>query len=750
VPLSRFQLPRRRAHTLFGCLLAFVSLSPHVAVAQSDTTRREVAAYRLSESDVLTFDGRVEEAFWSKIDPATGFRMQEPREGAAASESTHVRIAYDSRYLYIGAILYDSDPSQIKAFMKRRDLPMFSDERFTWILDTFNNQRSAYFLEVNPNGMRTDGLVVIGQGGNINLSWDGIWDARTLIGDFGWSAEIKIPFRTLNFDPTSETWGVNFMRVIRRKNETVLWSGYRRNQGIDRPQDAGALTGLAGLSQGLGLEIVPYGVLHGTEDHSPPASESSVSPDVGLDLNYSITPSLKASLTVNTDFAETEVDQRQINLTRFPLFFPEQRDFFLEGSSLYEFAPASAVNPFFSRRIGLDDATGQPIPITLGGRLLGSSGDYAVAFLQVRTGATEDVNTEDFTMARVRRNIGDESTIGMIYTRRATQSGDTLDPALQDRHTIGVDLELGTSRFAGNNNLQFQAFFVYHNSPFSGPDSTDFWDRTARGIRFNFPNQPWSGHVSYREFGSDYDPAVGFAPRNSFRRVNPRIGFAPQFENSDVIQQMEWSVSFEHLTDLDFTLLTQELRLTPLGIQFMSGDALELDVSRGFERLTEPFDIVGDGSIIIPVGDYTNWSMDARLETAPFRRASAAVGIETGGFWSGTRGEYRLELTLRPLAGFELAPEYIHTDVDLEEGAFSTDLARFQGTLDLTTALLFSATVQYDNVSDLLGMNTRLRWIITPGSDLYLVYNHNWLEQDSRLATRQRTATIKASYTHRF
>lgn len=353
-------------------------------------------------------------------------------------------------------------------------------------------------------------------------------------------------------------------------------------------------------------------------------------------------------------------------------------------------------------------------------------------------------------MARVRRNIGAESTIGLIYTRRSTQAGDTLDPALQDRHTVGADLELSTSRFAGNKNLQFQAFFVAHNRPDAGDDSTDFWDRTTRGVRFNFPNQPWSGHVSYREFGSAYDPAVGFAPRNGFRRVNPRIGFAPQFENSDLIQEVEWSVWFEHLTDLDFRLLTQELRLTPFAIRFMSGDQVALDISRGFERLDEPFDIKGDGSIIIPIGDYRNWWINAGVETAPFRRASAAVAVETGGFWSGRRTEYRLQLTLRPLAGVELAPEYVHTSVDLQEGAFSTDLVRFQGTLDFTTWLLFSAIAQYDNLSNLLGVNSRLRWIITPGSDLYLVYNHNWLEEDSRFVTRQRTGTVKVSYTHRF
>ncbi len=739
-----------RAGLLLGALLFLGVSAPEPLVAQTPEVRREVAAYRLADDDEFRLDGRVDEAFWGQIQPATGFRMQEPREGAEASEKTEVRIAYDSNNLYIAAILYDSDTSQIKAFMKRRDQRMVSDDRFTWILDTFDNQRTAYFMEVNPNGMRTDALVSSGQGNNVNINWDGVWDARTSIGDFGWSAEIKIPFRSLNFDPESDTWGINFQRVIRRKNETVLWTGYRRNQGIFRPQDAGSLKGLTGLSQGLGLEVVPYGILERSNDHLTEGSDVSVSPDAGADVSYSITPSLKASLTINTDFAETEVDQRLINLTRFPLQFPEQRDFFLEGSSIYDFAPASRVDPFFSRRIGLSDETGEPIPITLGARLLGNYGNYDIALLHVRTAETEDINREDFTMARVRRNIGDESTVGVIYTRRSTRDGDKLDVPLRDRHTLGADLEWSTSRLAGDKNLQFQAFFVFHNSAFPSDDTTNVWDRSSRGIRLNFPNQPWSAHISYREFGDSYDPAVGFNRRNAFRRVNPRIGFTPQFENSDLIQEVEWSIWFEHLTDLDFKLMTQQLRFSLFEVRFMSGDEIELDVSREFERLTDPFDIKGDASIIIPAGDFTNWLIGARARTSSFRKVSAEFEFETGGFWSGTRTEYQVQATLRPLAGIELAPEYIHTDVNLAEGNFSTDLFRFEGTLDLTTSLFFSALIQYDNVSELLGVNNRLRWIITPGTDLYLVYNHNWVQENSRFTTRQNTGTIKASYTHRF
>lgn len=730
-------------------LLVLAFSLPSELLAQADHQRKEIQAYRLTDSDKIIFDGNPTEDFWQKIAPATRFRQQEPSEGEPATELTEVRIAYDDEYLYMGVILYDSDPSGIKATQKRRDVPIVADERFTWFFDTFNDNRTAYFMEVNPNALRTDGLITTGQGESINLNWDGIWDAKAEINEQGWMTEIKIPFRTFNFNPNSDTWGVNFMRLIRRKNETALWTGYLRSQGISRPQDGGILTGLNGMSQGLGLEVVPFGILTGNELNSPSGKTTDSEIDGGLDINYSITPSLKASLTFNTDFAEAEVDQRIVNLTRFAVQFPEQRDFFLEGSNIYEFAPSSGINPYFSRRIGL--TAGQPIPITYGARLLGTTGPYNLALLHVRTGETNTIGAENFSVARIKRNIGSESTIGVVYTRRSTSDDFDPDIDLQDRHTLGADLELGTSNFLGDKNLQFQAFFVFHNSAFESSES-EFWDRTSRGIRLNYPNEPWSGHVSYREFGNAFDPAVGFTPRNAFRRLQPSLQYTPQFPESDIFQEVGWGIRYEHLMDLDFDLLTQDLTFTLFDISFMSGDQIRFDVSRNYERLELPFDIKRDASIIIPVDEYENWLATAEVETASFRKISIETSVAVGGFWSGTQFQYAANISLRPVAGLELNPEYIRTNVDLAEGSFSTDLFRFEANIDFTNSLFFTTNIQFDNLSDLLATNNRLRWIIRPGSDLYLVYNHNWLNDDQfdRFRTLQRSGTIKLSYTHRF
>ncbi|MDX1670725.1 MAG: DUF5916 domain-containing protein [Balneolaceae bacterium] len=739
---TRLSRLRAAVFVLFCCVVLTT------AASGQGRENRQIKAYRLSNAEAFIFDGWVEEQFWSRTDSATGFIMQEPQEGEPATEKTVVRIAYDQNHLYMGMIFYDREPSKIKAYQKRRDARIVSDEKITWIFDTFFDQRNAYFFEINPNALRTDGLITIGQGTSVNLNWDGIWDAKTRIGEFGWSAEVKIPFRTMNFDPATDRWGFNLERVIRRKNETVLWTGYRRGEGIFRPQDAGILSGLSDISQGVGLEVVPYGIARREDAGINDMGDISTSVDGGFDVNYSISPGVKASATFNTDFAEAEVDQRRINLTRFPLFFPEKRDFFLEGANIYEFAPRSGINPFFSRRIGL--VGGEPVPITYGARILGTTGGYNMALLHVRTGETNFINPENFTVARVKKNIGAESTVGVIYTRRSTKDDEELSPPLQDRHTFGADLEYSTSRFLSNKNLQFQAFFVFHNTPFSGVDSTNVWDRSSRGIRLNFPNQPWSGHVSYREFGETFSPAVGFTPRNAFRRLQPSIDFTPQLDKSDLIQQMRWGIRYEHLTDLDFNLMTQDLTFTLFGVGLTTGDELRINLSRDYERLQQPFDIKRDGSIIIPVDRYINWVFSTSVETARYRIVSAEVNIETGGFWSGSKDEYGFEINLRPLPGIELAPEYIHTDINLAEGNFSTDLLRFEGNFDFTNSIFLTSTIQFDNLSDVMGMNNRLRWIIQPGSDLFLVYNHNWLQDEGRFTTLQSTGTIKLRYTHRF
>ncbi len=718
-------------------------------MAQQNFADKSFSAVQIDRKDII-LDGRLDESFWSQIEGISDFKMTEPTEGGDPSERTVIKIAYDENYLYIGATFYDSDPSGIKSFQRRRDAPLSTDDRFMWIIDTFLDGRNAYFFEINPGGLMGDGVLVSGQGVSFNKNWDGIWRPWTYIGDFGWSCEVRIPFLSMNFDPSSDTWGINFQRTIRRKNEELVWSGHQRNLGLFRPQNAGRLTGLKGISQGVGLEVVPYVKLDRArnEQEDGVSYTENTSFTGGADINYNITSGLKASITINTDFAETEVDNRQVNLTRFPLFFPERRDFFLEGANIYQFAPSSGIRPYFSRRIGLEG--GNPIPINYGGRLIGRVDRFEIAAQHVRTRARDTLPVEDFSVVRVKRNFGKESSIGLVYTRRSTENGTELFEPVGDRHTLGADLSLNTSQFFGDKNLQFQAFMVGHNPLTLNDTISDFWDRTTRGIRFNFPNRPWTASLSYREFGDAYDPVVGFNRRSSFRRVEPRFIYSPLIEKSKVIRELTWEVSFEHLMSIEWDKLTQNARFTPFGIRFESGDEFSYQFIRNYEQLLSDFDILGDGTIVIPLDDYTNWRHNIEVETARFRRVSYELEMNFWGFWTGRRQTYSNSFTVRPVPGINISTEYIYTNVDLVEGEFDTNLVRFIANFDITPFISLTSNIQYDDLSRRVGMNNRFRYTVTPGSDIFLVYNHNWIDEEMGLRTTSNTGILKATYTHRF
>ena len=486
------------------CLLALISsASPVAAQDELSALPRSFPALQLTPEEQIELDGLLTESAWDRAEPAGEFIQQEPTEGGVPTERTEVYVLYSRDVLYIGAILYDSEPEGILGHQKQRDQGLGSDDRFMWMLDTFLDGRTGYFFETNPAGLLGDGLMRASSGRfGVSKEWDGIWNVKTAHGDYGWSLEIEIPFRTLNFDESLDTWGINFQRTVRRKQEEMLWSGHRRNQGLFRAIHAGRLTGLTGITQGLGLEVKPYGA---TAWREVVDEGTEVPADVGFDLNYNLTSSLKTAVSVNTDFAETEVDRRRVNLTRFPLFFPEQRDFFLENGGVFSFSRASGVIPFFSRTIGL--AGGKEVPIVFGSRLTGQAGAHDLGFLQVRTDESDELGTEDFTIGRVKRNFWRQSTIGAIYTRRATGAlEEDLGPL--DRHTVGADLDLVTSTFLGDKNLQFEAFYVWHNDP-ERDGTSGTADRSARGIRFNYPNDIWRAHVSFRELGDAFESRHG-------------------------------------------------------------------------------------------------------------------------------------------------------------------------------------------------------------------------------------------------
>jgi hypothetical protein len=708
------------------------------AWSQEISERRTMAAVRMDAGERIELDGILDELVWRRAVPASDFIQQDPVLGGTPTERTEVRIAFNRTSLYMGVICYDSEPHLLLGNTMKRDEFLSADDRFMWTMDPFLDRQNGYFFEMNPSGLMADQL--LSPAGN-NRNWDGIWDAKVRRSEVGWTLEIEIPFRTISFDPSAPAWGINFQRTVRRKNEENLWTGYLRNQGLQRLEYGGLLTGITEVSQGFGLDISPYvsGSVFDSPGRDVPQALDGTA-DSGVDLSYNLTPSLRANATVNTDFAETEVDQRLVNLTRFPLFFPEKRAFFLDGATLFNFyTDFTPVRPFFSRRIGLDEE-GQPQPILIGSKLIGQAGAEDVGVLYVRTDGTETGAGEDFLVGRVRHRFWAQSQVGAIYTGRRTRDEGT-DP----RHTAGIDFRLATARFRGNQNLDLGGFFVWNTTPL------DTGENTARAVRIGFPNDPWNVSMSYEAVGENVDPAVGFVPRTGFRDYNPRISFLPRPAGHPWIRQFQFEFFADYITDMNNRRLTRDIQWKVFGIETHSEDAISFSVLPQFERLVEDFEI-SDG-IVLPDGSEHAFTRFHLLgQTADRRVVATEVNYEWGNFFSGNRRELVVAANVRPRPGIRVQLSGEWNDVNLSQGSFATQVYRVVSDTQFSPWMFVVNTFQYDSVSERLGWQARFRWTLKPGTDLFVVYTQNWVNEPvlERFVTQDRRGATKLVYTHRF
>lgn len=704
--------------------------------------RRIMVAERLRDGETIRLDGRMDEPVWERAVPAADFIMQDPIFGGTPTEPTEVRIAFDRDNLYMGVINFDSEPDRLMGNTMKRDEFLSADDRFMWTIDTFLDQQSGYFFEMNPSGLMAD--AVMGPGGSNNRSWDGIWDARVVQSEIGWVIEIVIPFRTLNFDPDAPAWGINFQRTVRRKAEETLWTSHERNQGLRAMATAGLLAGIRDVSQGVGLDVVPY--LSASSFVAPgrvPATDRENKQDAGVDIFYNLTPNLRANLTVNTDFAETDVDQRQVNLTRFPLQFPEKRGFFLEGGTFFDFSGIAAVQPFFSRAIGLDE-TGTPQRIEGGAKLTGQAGANDIGALYVRTAGSNSIVGEDFGVLRMRRRFLAQSYVGGIYTWRHGREQEA-----DDGHTAGLDLRLATTRFRGNNNLQFSTYLLGTSARTEGTTG----DNLAYGARLAYPNDRWSGSMDFQEVQENHAPAIGFVRRRGFRSWSPSLSFAPRPAGHPVIRQLTFGGSLALFTDMENRTLTREVDLTLLQVNTHSGDGLTLSARPTYERLQRDFQI-SDG-IVLPGGEeYSFTRFQASLNTASRRILALQTRYSFGDFFSGSRQEATVQLGVRPMPGVTLNAAGEFNWVNLPEGDFETRLYRFVADTQFNPRMYVVNNFQYDSVSGGMGWQFRFRWIVQPGNSIHIVYQHNWVESPelgdtTGFRTLDSRAATKINYTWR-
>ncbi len=520
-----------------------------------------VKAVRVSTPPVI--DGYVKEDVWNEAFMVDTFYQREPVEGAFVSERTEMLVCYDANNIYFGMRCWD-DPKKITAKEMARDVSLGKDDRIQIIIDTYLDHRNAYWFQIGPRGSIGD-AIVSENGGVLNKQWDGLWTGKAKILDYGWEAEIAIPFKTLGFDKENTQWGLKLIRNIVNKLETDYWPVANLNALKFQVSDAGILDGIEDITQGIGLDIAPY-LLTGLNTKKGEKADPKLTG--GVDLFYQLTPSLKASLTINTDFAETEVDDRQINLTRFSLHYPEKRDFFLDGANYFQFGlqgddnspVANSLIPFFSRRMGLD-SLGGPIPINVGAKLHGQVDDWNIGMMYINDG--RDVGPNNFSVARVSRNLGKQSSVGIIGTYgNAAGQGTNL--------VAGADLKLSTAQFQKNKNASFILFGLKSNTEETNGDDYSW------GTQLNYPNDFVKARLGYHQIGKNFVAGMGFVPRRNISQSYGELAFGPRPQKYGILQVL-FGGSFNHISNLETKELeTREIKIQPMGIRFMSGEQINL------------------------------------------------------------------------------------------------------------------------------------------------------------------------------
>jgi hypothetical protein len=713
---------------ILAILFASQGFSPEPAFAASpqSATPPVAKAHRITQP--IKVDGVLDEEAWRQAVPIGPLVQAEPNEGAKASEDTEVRVLYSATTLYFGILCRDRTPSAIVSTQLTRDADLESDDTVFIIVDPFLDHRNGFFFQVNPAGARVDGQVA-NNDEDVSRDWDGIWEASARITPEGWVAEIAIPFKTLRFKPGQTTWGLNVERVIKRYNEKDRWAAPRRDMWAANLAEAGRLEGLEGIHQGRGLDIRPY--LSGGEQNSDGKLQA------GIDIFKNLTPNMNASVTVNTDFAETEADSRQINLTRFPLFFPEKRAFFLEGAGVFDVAGTNneSVLPFFTRRIGL--LRGQEVPILLGTKIVGRQSNYNIGVLDVQTRDLKDGTNsgQNLLALRVSRNLFRQSWIGAIVTRGNPQGTGS-------NSLVGVDARFATSTFRGDKNLSSSFFFLRTDD---GATSTSDY---ALGGNIDYPNDLWDVSFGVRQVGEHFRPALGFVPRTGIRRYSPGFAFMPRPERWG-IRQFRFELEPVVVTDLRNIVQTWDVSTSPFNAELESGDSFEFKVMAQYERLTEPFEIV-DG-VVIPAASFRMTRWGAQVETADKRPWVARVEFTWGDFYGGTRRELQLGLTLKPSTHVQVGVELEQNHVTLRQGTFQTHVVSVQADYNFSTNVSWANLVQYDSESRIMGVQSRFRWILRPGNDLFIVLNRGWYkrELDDRYLPSFDKGSVKLQYTFR-
>lgn len=687
-------------------------------------------------------DGVIDETIWQTAAFINDLHQITPVEFADPSEHTEIYVLYDDDALYVAARLY-IDPEQITDnILRRGEIIFLDDDTLSVNLGPFNDQRSGYFFAVNPNGVRSDGIFQ-----NVSqpyTEWDSIYYVETSRFEGGWIAEFAIPYKSISFDPNSDTWGINFYRGIKDRNEAIAWQSF---DGRFDPSSYGQMIGMEDLDQGLGLDIIPSMTANNNRTFNPGDRDSSFEPS--LDLAYKITPSLNGILTFNTDFSATEVDNRQVNLTRFSLFFPEKRDFFLRDADIFEFGRIGARNsfgagrfganqngrPFFSRNIGLG-AKGEAVDLNYGGKISGRIGNLDIGALTVRQDQQTNIDATTLSVVRANMSVLSESTVGFIVTDGNPRSN--LDNSL-----VGVDYLYRTSADSGRI-LEISGWYQSSDTEgFTG-------DEGAAGFGFNLPNSTgFSGGAAIQRFESNFNPALGFVNRTGVENTVAEMKYTHRFA-SGVWQTYEFQLEGKYYDLIDGGMQSKQFSVEPYRLTNQTGDVFFWRTNFFTEVLQTPFHIAP--GVVIPSGSYSYKDHGIEFRTAGFREWSTNFTYIWGPFYTGELDRYFGSVTWKPSANFRANIGYDLRYVNLPEGKFTTRMTNVEIDYIFSPDLSLVNLIQYDNISETVGVNMRLQWVPQEGQEFFFVINQLMedYDKDNNFHSAYTDLTVKFSYTFRY
>ncbi|MAG31724.1 MAG: hypothetical protein CL908_12625 [Deltaproteobacteria bacterium] len=709
----------------------------------------QVRANVIAEAPII--DGSLDDPSWQQAFVIQDFTQVEPILGGEPSERTLIYVARDEKNLYFGIRCYDDDPSSIVAKRMQRDDFIFYDDRVEIVLDTFHDRRNGYLFAINPVGGRRDAIF---EGEIFMPEWDGIWHAEARLDEEGWVAEIAIPFQTLSFDPGTDTWGLNILRGIRRNDERIRWADPTLNRAFFNMSQVGVLEGMQGISQGLGLDIKPYFALGYTDDPLADRSEEITEP--GGDIAYKLTPSLTATVTANTDFAETDIDEAQSTVTRFALFFPEKRDFFLQDAGIFEFADLqhgvispdgdtdANARPFFSRKIGLA-ADGEEVDILAGGKLTGRIGPLNLGLLDVQLEDRDDVRSKNLAVGRVAMNVLGESKLGAIVTNG--------DPNSNDKNTlVGTDFNYRNSHFLGSRVLEGRLWYQRSFSEGVGGKERAF------GATLAYPNDAVNWFVNYREIEENFNPALGFVNRRGVRRYAGE--FRHRIRPGGFLRTVDNMVEGKVFTDSSDEVESWRVRAFPFTLTSEKEDFIQFAYAHDYDSPKSPFPIKDD--IYIPAGQYSFDQGAISLRSSRNRPLRANMTVAGGSFYSGETLHVVPGVEWRPTKHLFFSGEYTLTQLWVSAvtrgagGTFSErreeyvirHLARVRANISFTPDISLNTFVQWNDAANSMAVNSRLRWIVQDGREFFLVFTQ-FLDTEDGIERGETQPLAKIGWTFR-